>query len=103
MTFIPGCGILGTEREVDMKTNERADLVAWLEEHDTYEFLCMGGDESLRVLRRAKVAVEAMDEVITSAARQIRVLANKYRKVGIGDTATDEAIVAELYELIHCA
>lgn len=103
MTFIPGCGILGVEREINMKMNERADLVAWLEEYDVYNFICIDEDRSLRVLRRAKAAVEAMDEVITSAARQIRVLANKYRKVGIGDTATDEAIVAELYELIHCA
>jgi hypothetical protein len=83
------------------KPNERAELERWLEDNDQYQFILGYDDAPLRNLRRAKEATEAMDAILEEAAEKILALGRKYRAVGIGDTDTDEAIVAHLYRMIH--
>lgn len=80
---------------------EREELEEWLEGRDCYRFLVLDMGEPLAKLRKAKAATEAVDAVLNEAAKQLRKVANKYRSMGIGDTATDEAITSKFYGLIH--
>jgi len=88
-----------TESEMNMK-DERTKLTTWLDNHPQYEFL-WNEEDTLHNLRRTKEAVEALDKILDETKRKILAVGNKFRRVGVGDTATDEAIVRELYRLIH--
>lgn len=46
-------------------------------------------------------ASKEIDKILKSAARSIQKVAKKYKKVGIGDTSTDEAISNVFYYMIH--
>ncbi len=46
-------------------------------------------------------ATEAIDKAIKEFAKRIKTISKKYPTVGIGDTATDEEIVGEVYNAIH--
>jgi len=80
--------------------DERGKLITWLQENDRYEFLWDEGD-TLHRLRCIKDITEILDTILEEAKGKILPLGNKFRTVGFGDTATDEAIVGELYRLIH--
>lgn len=89
--------------EQTKKQTERQELIRWLEDNEKYEFLVFYHDtsESLRKLRQAKAATLAVDKVLETAAIELKKLARQYRSMGIGDTATDDAIAAAFYTLIH--
>lgn len=46
-------------------------------------------------------AAREIDEAIQIFANRIREIKRKYPGVGIGDTATDEAITTDIYQRIH--
>ena len=81
--------------------SEREILEEWLEENDRYSFLIFPVHESLAKLRKAKLAIEALDAILKETAEKIRKFGNRFRSMGVGGTATDEEIVGELYNLIH--
>jgi hypothetical protein len=82
------------------KEEERGLLIDWLDKYDEYEFLWTE-ESTLKELIEAKKTVQGMNKILEGAARKIKQLGKKNKKVGIGDTATDEAIMCQLYSLIH--
>lgn len=46
-------------------------------------------------------AQSELEEAVIGFAKRVISISKKYPKVGIGDTATDEAICEEVYEAIH--
>jgi len=79
---------------------QKVELCHWLNDNDCYELLWRSTD-SLDRLQDCKNAVMALDDTIELAATAITIVAKRFKKVGIGDTDTDEAIVAEFYSRIH--
>lgn len=51
--------------------------------------------------KQAVKATRALLKAIEKFRREVRSIDNKYPKSGIGDTATDEAIVNYVYSEIH--
>lgn len=46
-------------------------------------------------------AHKAIKKLIEDFAKKYKLLEKKYKRSGIGDTATDEAVANTLYEVIH--
>lgn len=67
----------------------------------------------VKVIRRKKMnfallkslsyyeAQRLLEDAVHKFAKEVKSIAKKYPSVGIGDTATDEAITSEVYKLIH--
>jgi len=77
----------------------------WLEQNNRYELLIdeFIENDNTKAMLVAKRLTEQIDKILNEAADKVIKLSKtkSYAKLGIGDTATDEAIVSELYTLIH--
>ena len=82
--------------------NKREQLLDWVGEHDEYEFL-WDENSSEKHLKKIKITIQKLDKILEQASKKIHKLekSKEGKCAGIGDTATDEAIVGELYNLIH--
>jgi len=84
-----------------MTEKEKNKLINWIEENDSYSLLWEGcTDEELT---ETKKIIEQIDKILEEAAQKIKRLGKTKmgQKLGMGDTATDEDIVGELYSAIH--
>jgi uncharacterized membrane-anchored protein len=85
-----------------MTEKEKNKLINWIEENNNYSLLW---DENFtdQQLIETKKTIEEIDKILEEAAEKIKKLGKTTigKKLGIGDTATDEDIVGELYSAIH--
>jgi len=85
-----------------MTEKEKNKLINWIEESNNYSLLW---DENFtdQQLIETKKTIEEIDKILEEAANQIKELGKTKigQTLGMGDTATDENIVGELYSAIH--
>jgi len=86
-----------------MIEKEKDKLIDWIDENEKYEFLwhCQGFTD--KQLIETKKTIEKLDKILEKTAQEIKKLGKTKigRKLGMGDTTTDEAITDKLYTLIH--
>jgi len=81
---------------------KRDELLNWLWEHDKYSFLWDENWSDKKLLEIKKIILK-MEHILNIATKNIIKLGKSKlgQEIGMRDTATDEAIVEELYSLIH--
>jgi hypothetical protein len=84
-----------------MTKKEKDKLTDWIEENNSYALLWEGCTDEELV--ETKKIIEQIDKILEEAAQKIKKLGKTKigQTLGMGDTATDENIVGELYSAIH--
>lgn len=84
----------------------RVDNISeWLEGNNRYELLVTEYivKNNIKAMFIAKQLTEDIDKILNEAANKIKKLSKtkSYTELGIGDSATNEAIADEFYKLIY--